>query len=139
MTRFPKTAFCAAVLFSALSFSAAAQVHLIVGKWQWTRPENKCTEVYEFRQDGKLHVVSGEEITDNTYSISPGPDPRGFYTLTTRTVKTNKGRDCTGSPAEGNDDLPYTTYLVFHRTEPQYMVCEKTSLEKCFGPFRRTK
>lgn len=46
----------------------------IVGKWTWTRSANNCTEVYDYRADGTLHVVSGEEESDSTYRLSARPD-----------------------------------------------------------------
>jgi hypothetical protein len=51
----------------------------IVGKWTWTRADNACTELYDYRPDGTLHVQSGEEKTDNTYSISFSPEDNGFF------------------------------------------------------------
>lgn len=124
-----------AVTLFCCSFSAYAQIHPIVGKWQWTRDVNKCTEVYDYRPDGSLHVVSGEEVTESIYDISPQSDSNGFYTLNVKTVKTNKGRDC--SDGGGGDDQSYTNYIIFHRTQPFHLACYKPSLDQCFGPLRR--
>src|SRR5688572_21406985 len=44
--------------------------HPLIGKWQWTREQNNCTEMYEFRADGTVPVVSGTERTDNTYTVA---------------------------------------------------------------------
>ena len=57
-----------ALTCTAETHSVKTQRHPLIGKWQWTRAENKCTEVYDFKADGTVRVISGEEKTENTYS-----------------------------------------------------------------------
>jgi hypothetical protein len=135
---FLKSAAVSLILGLLMATTVSAQQHPIVGKWQWTRDANKCTETYEYRADGSLHVESGAEITDNSYAVTPGPDAAGFYTITGKVLKTNGGQDCTEGPS-GDNDKPYTIYVIFHRTEPLHLICYKPSLDECFGPLRRTQ
>lgn len=119
------------------SESAMAQANPIVGKWQWTRDVNNCTEVYDYREDGHLYVVSGEEVTENRYEISASPDRLGFYVVSGRTVKTNGKKDCSDAATTSEVAKPYTMYVIFHRVEPLHLVCYEPKIEKCFGPLRR--
>jgi hypothetical protein len=62
-----------ALIALSVSLKSIAQVpppdgHPLMGKWQWTRPQNRCTEVYEFRPDGTVPVTSGAEKTENTFT-----------------------------------------------------------------------
>jgi hypothetical protein len=116
--------------------TAYADDHPIVGKWRWTRSDTNCTEVYDYRADGSLHVVSGAEISDSTYKITPEPDANGFYELQGQMVRSNGGRDCSDERAD-EPMKPYTIYVVFHKTQPLHLVCETPALEQCFGPLRR--
>ena len=91
-----------ALSFFALTGAAETQsvktaLHPLIGKWQWTRTENKCTEVYDFKADGTVPVTSGEEKTENTYRVSPEPDSGGFYQLTLKVNKDFGGKDCSDS------------------------------------------
>ena len=121
---------------SLLPLSAAAQAPSIVGKWSWTNSANHCTEAYEYRADGSFDVTSGAEVASGKFEISAKPDAKGFFTLKTRTLKTNGGRDCSGSNGQV-DDKPQTMYVVFHAQQPAHLVCDKPSLESCLGPYRR--
>jgi hypothetical protein len=126
-----------AILWLVLAPHAIGQMHPLFGKWTWTRPENNCTEVYQFRADGTFDVVSGEEVTSGKYEISFTADANGFFMMKGQTLKTNGARDCSdpGSPP-GDFDKPYTVYFIFHRTQPMHLQCYEPSLEKCFGPLR---
>lgn len=108
----------------------------LIGKWTWTRPSNNCTEVYEFREDGTLFVVSGKEKSDNTYNLSAQPTPAGFFTLTTTIVKDHGGKDCgdTEEDDSGGTDIRYIRFLP---SGTQYIVCSEESLNRCFGPLHR--
>lgn len=120
----------------AATSTGPAVSHKIVGKWQWTRSANNCTEVYDYRSDGTLSVTSGQEIANATYTISERPDPNGFYELKGQPVNSNNAQDCSDSPPDG-DMSPYTVYLIFHNTQPAHLVCQTPGLEKCFGPLKR--
>jgi hypothetical protein len=112
--------------------------HPLIGKWEWTREVNNCTETYDFRPDGTVPVVSGTERTENEFSVSTLSDDQGFYRLTMRIAKHNGGRDCSDS---GNppDDKPFTVYVLFSPDLQQHIVCYERSLTQCFGPLRRAK
>ncbi|HEY9193591.1 MAG TPA: hypothetical protein VIO81_12020 [Methyloversatilis sp.] len=108
----------------------------IVGKWTWTRAENNCTEVYDYRADGTLLVVSGEEESSSTYRLSARPDAGGFHELKGQPMRTNGRQDCSDSPPTG-ELSPYTVYVIFHTREPKMLVCQTPALDQCFGPLRR--
>jgi hypothetical protein len=112
--------------------------HPIVGKWTWTRTQNKCTEEYDFHLDGTLRVQSGAERTDNTYQIATKPDSRGFYRITMKVVKDYGGRDCGDTDDDSTGD-EYTNFFQFDPSISMYIACQQPSLDACFGPLRRTK
>ncbi|HEX9451959.1 MAG TPA: hypothetical protein VF934_11145 [Burkholderiales bacterium] len=133
----------AAILFTA-AFVLAAAAHAgdgdsdIVGKWTWTRADNACTEIYEYRPDGTLLVQSGAEKTDNTYSIAALPDQNGFFKLDLKIVKDHGGKDCADSE-EDSTGQEQTVYILFHSSRTLHAVCREPSLEVCYGPLRRVK
>jgi hypothetical protein len=110
--------------------------HLLLGSWTWTRDENQCTEIYEYRADGTNHIVSGEERTDNRYKLSAAKTEDGFYTLTSTVVKDHGGKDCADAD---NDDTgaTFTVYVTFTPEGDQHLVCFEENLKRCFGPLRR--
>lgn len=110
--------------------------HPLIGKWQWTRSMNKCTEVYDFRDDGTVPVISGTERTDNVYTVAVDPDINGFYRMTIRTTKDHGGKDC-GNDESDSTGVESTNYLFFNASRDQYRACYEPSLNKCFGPLRR--
>jgi len=114
----------------------AAVSHPIVGKWQWTRSTNNCTEIYDYRADGTIFAISGAEETTSTYKIAERPNSNGFYALTSRLVKTNGAQDCSDNPPSA-DTAPYTIYILLHRSQTTYMVCLTPALDRCAGPLRR--
>jgi hypothetical protein len=134
----------AAILFTA-AFMLAAAAHAadsdspdIVGKWTWTRADNACTELYEYRPDGTLLVESGAEKTDNTYSIASLPDQNGFFRMDLKIVKDYGGKDCADSE-EDSTGQEQTVYILFHSSRALHAVCREPSLEVCYGPLRRVK
>ncbi len=133
----------AAILW-AVVLAAASSVHAdggssdIVGKWTWTRAENACTEVYDYRPDGWLYVQSGAEKTDNTYSIAPSPDENGFFKMVLKIAKDYGGKDCADSE-EDNTGQESTVYILFHSSRSIHAVCREPNLEACYGPLRRMK
>lgn len=128
---------CFSVMVPAFAAgSERREAHPFVGKWQWVRAENNCTEVYEFRADGAGFVQSGDERSDVTFSISEAPDSRGFYTLKLKTVVDYGGKDCADS--ESNDTgQESTTYLIFEPTQQKHLSCAQPNLSACFGPLNR--
>ncbi|TSA00089.1 MAG: hypothetical protein D4R84_01005 [Rhodocyclaceae bacterium] len=123
---------------SAAPLTVPATDHPIVGKWQWTRSTNNCTEVYDYRPDGTIFAISGAEETSSRYKIAGQPDADGFYELTAELVKSNGAQDCSDSPPNTDTD-PYTIYINIHKTQPTYMVCPTPGWDRCVGPFRRVR
>ena len=108
----------------------------LLGKWTWTRKENNCTEVYDFSADGSLHVVSGEEKTDNIFEVSSEPDQAGFYHLTITTLRDYRGRDCGDSDADHTGQT-IDAYVLFDPAKNAYINCRFPNLSACFGPLNR--
>lgn len=112
--------------------------HPVLGAWQWTDSRNHCTEVYDFRADGTVPVVSGDERTDNAYTISDTPDANGFFTLTLFTVKDHGGKDC-GDDETDNTSMENVVYLLFEPKLTEFIICSEPRVEACFGPLRRVR
>jgi hypothetical protein len=110
--------------------------HPLIGKWQWTRTANNCTELYDFRKDGTVPVTSGAERTENIYSVAASPDRNGFYKATMRTTKDYGGRDCIDNEAESTGHQT-TIYIVFDAAKTKQRMCFDASLARCIGPLRR--
>jgi hypothetical protein len=110
--------------------------HPIIGKWQWTRDTNQCTEVYEFKVDGTVPVVSGSERTDNTYEVDEVPDINGFYKLTMTIVKDYGGKDCADDESLSSGGS--ANYIIFDPKKLMYLSCQEPKLERCFGPLRKS-
>lgn len=131
----------AACLFTLTSAAAPSfsvrppPEHPIIGKWQWTRDTNRCTEVYEFKADGTVPVVSGTERTDNIYEVGATPDINGFYKLTMTIIKDYGGKDCADDESLSSGES--TNYIIFDPGKMMYLSCQEPKLEYCFGPLRR--
>ncbi len=129
------------VPFALFATSATAQVpvaadHPLIGKWQWTRPVNQCTEVFEFRADGTAPVTSGDEKTDNTYTISSSADRNGFYQLNMKTLKDFGGKDC-GDDSSDTTGQETTHYVLFEPQKTMHIVCAEPKVGRCYGPLNR--
>jgi hypothetical protein len=129
------TVFAAPSIAVPIELVRPAVGHPLVGKWQWTREANKCTEVYEYRIDGTAPVVSGMEKTDNVYTVAQNPDLNGFYRMTIRTTRDYGGKDC-GDDTSDSTGMESTNFLLFSPDRTQHLACEEPNLEKCFGPLR---
>ncbi len=123
----------AVVLVMASSAHAGGESSDIVGRWTWTRAENACTEVYDYRPDGTLYVESGAEKTDNAYSMASSPDENGFFKMVLKITKDYGGKDCADSD-EDNTGQESTVYIVFHSSRPIHAVCRNPNLDSCYGP-----
>ncbi|CAG1000038.1 hypothetical protein PLCT2_03019 [Planctomycetaceae bacterium] len=110
--------------------------HPLVGKWQWTRSANNCTEVYDFRPDGTAPVVSGAERTDNVFKVAARPDPNGFYRVTIKVLKDYGGKDC-GDDESDSTGVESTSFLLFNPTHNEHLACLEAKPDKCFGPLKR--
>lgn len=114
----------------------AGEAHPVLGQWQWTRSENSCTEMFDYKIDGTVTVVSGDEHTDNTYSIARLPDAQGFYAMTLRITKDHGGKDCADTVT---DDTGHESqaYLLFEPGNGRYLSCREPNLSACYGPLKR--
>jgi hypothetical protein len=112
--------------------------HPLLGKWQWTRGANKCTETYDFRPDGTAPVLSGTEKTENVFTVAASPDANGFYRMTIRTTKDHGGKDCANDDSDSTG-LESTVFLLFSPKQDQHLSCYEAKLDKCFGPLRKVE
>lgn len=134
----------AAALLSATALQAAPAPRsegadpnsTLVGKWAWTLPGTQCTETYDYRPDGKLYVISGDEKSDNTYEIVPHDNAHQFIKIQATIVKDHGGEDCTES-SEDNTGGEHVFYLVFQPGGEQHAMCPSAALNQCVGPLRR--
>ena len=117
-------------------FAYSAERSGIVGKWTWTRAQNDCTEVYDYRADGNLYVQSGAEKTESTYSIAPEADRHGYFAMTLRIVNDFGGKDCADS-AEDSAGQENTVQIKFDAAGGSHVVCRDPNSDACFGPLRR--
>jgi hypothetical protein len=133
----------AILLTTALVLASSAQAADsespdIVGKWTWTRAENACTEIYDYRPDGTLYVESGAEKTDNTYSMASLPDENGFFKMILKITKDYGGNDCADSD-EDSTGQEQAVYVLFHSSKSIHAVCRDPNLGVCYGPLRRIR
>jgi hypothetical protein len=109
----------------------------LVGTWIMTDPATHCTEVYDFRRDGSVYIVSGDERSESTYALSARPGPSGRHRLTVTMQKYYGGKDCAGT-TDDTTGKPNTSYLLFFPGKRLMAVCQdETSDEKCFGPLQK--
>lgn len=145
MTRFQMakgvllSALCAAVAAHAApapSEEASDPTRQIVGTWKWTLPGTQCSETYDYRPDGTLQVVSGDEKSDNTYKASVAEGKSGFLKIDATIVKDYGGQDCTESQ-EDNTGGTHVVYILFDPTGNQHVMCQAQQLNSCVGPLER--
>lgn len=105
----------------------------LYGTWSWTRPENHCTEIYDFRADGNAYVISGAERTEARYALSPKPGPQGRQRLVITTTKYHSGKDC-AERSEDTTGKPATSYVLFLPGRKQLILCNDETSDACFGP-----
>jgi hypothetical protein len=110
--------------------------HPILGKWQWTQKGNGCTEAYDFRRDGTAYVISGQERSDNTFTIAPEPDANGFFEITMKMTKDYGGKDCADSD-EDTSGQETTTYILFEPSKTMFIWCKNAEVQACFGPLKQ--
>ena len=123
-------------VLTAFAQTPVPRTHPIVGKWEWTLAENKCTETYDYRPDGTVPVASGTEKTDNTYTISASPDANGFFRLTMKVMRDHGGKDC-GDDTADSTGQETTNFVLFDPSRTMHIVCMEPKLDRCFGPLKR--
>ncbi len=109
--------------------------HPIVGKWAWTRP-NGCPESFDYRANGTLGIVSGDEVTENRYTIDRAPGETRFYAMRIRTVKDNGKPDCDGD-AKDDTGTENTVYIFINAQRDAHVTCRTEAFDTCFGPLTR--
>lgn len=108
----------------------------IIGTWRWTLPGTQCSETYDYRPDGTLQVVSGEEKSDNTYTTSIAEGSGAFLKVDATIVKDYGGEDCTESK-EDNTGGSHVVYILFDPSGNQHVMCQAQQLNSCVGPLER--
>lgn len=130
----------ATLLFCSIATTAVANTstqHPLYGKWTWTRAENNCTEVYNFRPDNTSIVTSGKEVGESRFTISDKPDLNGFYRITDVVTKSNGRAGCDGSSGGSPVGDTATIYIFIHPSRGEMVMCQEPSFNACFGPLRR--
>jgi len=128
----------ALVAVALLPAAALAQVPAednapLYGTWSWTRAENHCTEIYDFRPDGNAYLISGSERTEARYALSPKVGPAGRQRLVITATRWHAGKDC----ADRSEDMtgkPASSYLLFLPGRKQVIMCNDETSDACFGP-----
>lgn len=135
-----RSALLAVVLIAglaALPCGALAQSNAdnapLYGTWSWTQPDNRCTEIYDFRPDGNAYLISGSERTEARYALSPKPGPQGRQSLVITATKYYSGKDCAGR-GEDATGKPATSYLLFLPGRRSMLMCSDETSDACFGP-----
>ena len=133
------TALIFGVLVGASSGTIAnpPATHPLYGKWTWTLSKTNCTETYEFRPDNTTLISSGDERAESRFSISEHPDANGFYRMTDTTTKSNGRTGCDGESGGTPVGDTATSYIFFHPTKSEMLMCEEPSFDSCMGPLRR--
>lgn len=133
-----RTIAAASFIFIIAPFFAHAESseHPIVGAWEWTRKENKCTETYTYRKDGTSLVESGQEKNEDKYEISGKIEGSDRYTMKVTTVKDNGGKDCGGNDKD-NTGQTATVFVEFGDGFSEMIVCLDPKSFKCFGPLKK--
>jgi hypothetical protein len=137
MNKTVATLFTFTITTTAVAGSAIQ--HPLFGTWTWTRTENNCTEVYDYRPDHTSKVTSGEEIGESRFTISDEPDQHGFYRMTDVTTKDNGKMGCDGTPGGTPVGDEATMFVFIRSTSDEMVICQEPSFAACFGPLRRTK
>jgi hypothetical protein len=113
----------------------ASSVSTIVGAWEHTLTKTRCKEIYIFRADGTLTVLSGNRRFEDHYEIDPQPDKHGLFKLTGVTQLNTDGIDCTGR-SKNYVGKPYTVYIRFENHD-KYRIYYSPGDVKEFGLLRR--
>ena len=123
------------LLVSYGAFAVGTDNGKLVGTWTWTRAANHCTETLTFRDDGTLSTTSGEEKTDNQYTLTPPSLAGSRYMLTIHVIKDHGGKDCVDSTVDntGSTDVVYIEFL----SKTQMKMCYRSTDGNCFGPLHK--
>ncbi len=111
--------------------------HPVVGVWRLELPEQACVETYRIRADGTALITSAEEVAETTFEIADQPDAAGFYRSVNRIVKDNGKRDCSGQVTAPGHAI--ATFILFHPSGDQFLMCQRADTRACIGPLVRVK
>lgn len=110
--------------------------HPVLGTWEFSVPDTRCTEVYFFKDDGTQTFVSGQEVGASRYEISAEPRRDGAYVFTEEITRSNGKPDCLGQTTTPKGEK-HSMLLRFTRDGQQMFLCFSAGLDRCIGPFRR--
>lgn len=110
--------------------------HPLLGVWEWSIPDTRCTERMTVRQDGTSTVTSGQEVSESETRIADQADADGFYEWVDKITKTNGKPDCAGEVTPVGDVS--TTYPMLSATGDRMMLC-LAKKGPCFGPYVRQR
>jgi len=111
--------------------------HPIVGIWRLQLADEACTETYRIRADGTALVTSAEEVAEAAFEIADQPDGQGFYRSVNRIVKDNGKPDCSGQITQPGHAI--STFILFHPSGDQFLMCQRADTRSCIGPLVRVK
>jgi hypothetical protein len=117
--------------------AAGLTKHPLFGKWTWTRKENNCTEVYDYRPDHTSRITSGDEVSESRFTITDKPDINGFYRMVDEVTKDNGRAGCDGTPGGSPIGDKATTFVYIRQPGDEMVMCEAPSFSSCFGPLKR--
>ena len=126
----------ASVVTGAVAMPLRAD-HPIVGVWRLELPEQACTETYRIRADGTALVTSAGEVAETAFDIADQPDGQGFYRAVNRIVKDNGKQDCSGQVTQPGQTI--STFIYFHPSNDQFLMCQRADMRSCVGPLVRVK
>ena len=110
--------------------------HPLMGTWNWTLFNGKCTETLQYRTDGVLLSTSGDAVTEWRYVVSNAPDAPGFYKVDEVSTRHNAKKDCSGDTIN-EIGLDETKYIQLNPAKNQMLICKTASLQACYGPLGR--
>jgi len=124
---------------TATSILAAppARDHPILGKWEFTMPNGRCSEIYHFRSDGTELFTGADQMGESAFEISAVESSRGFYKLIDTITKHNGKKDCTGQVAKIGNKM--TVFVRMRLSGDTFMMCRDESTVSCIGPFKRLR
>jgi hypothetical protein len=118
--------------------AVAIKAPALAGAWVWRLKEPACTEVYTFRRDGTVHVVSADETTENTFELADRAEPSGRFRFSMTTTSDSGGRDCAAT-TDDSTGKSATLYLLFNPAGDAFVMCTEPTGMACLGPLRRRK
>lgn len=109
----------------------------IMGLWGMEIPENrKCIEYYNFKNDNKVVIKSGDEWSSGIYDYQLPQDPTEQIPALVLQVKyDNNQKDCSGNQVDQSGEI--TQYFVKWKNPYTINFCANEKAEQCFAILRR--